>query len=528
MPHEPVPPKPSPGDPLRLPAGFMARLIDLVRRGEHPEFDAAGLSNVRGSPEPLVIRVYNNTTVDLEQYEAIGVEYTRYAAWVSQWLDGAWAYKRLPTADRPLFDGETPKYRNWGITQEPIKAGGIGRVVVRGYTLAKITIRRDAADNLLSAWRHVDIHPDPTGDRETHRLSIRTHGAGVVCGAKTLNINTGEGDEDYIAPIWIDAQPGIARIYRKESAIDALPSSVYIAEDNDFGAAIDSTDPMGSSWIEAPDDMGLLPGLGLDDVSASEVTYGLAVWEPGRATATGKWRIVHWPDPIPAMLDENFEFGVTVGGTTKGSKWAEFHLATSPGGSGVGPAFTATPSPTNHSDSAFTPPDQRVFSLYAPADVPIWIDRWGDMRVEPFMLHPPFGSLRSYWDVAISGTGPCDGWYWCDGSSHPDAPDFNGRFLVGQGAGQPTHLTDPFPSHGSGTYGGEAIHGGDHNDHDDHAINSHTITKDTIYPAGGSAVDVVTDVTPTTHDDLSHTETDNEPRWAAVAWAIRLPEPPAP
>jgi len=475
------------GDPLEIPAQTFNTLMDVARQ-YRGRVDRQGGERVLPAVLPNAITVTaKNTGSAVERFEIVGL--------------GDWRWgpaDNLEAAAAGVIEVDTPAtYRNWGVVLEPIAASGYGLVAVDGICLVKLTPRSTAVNAFA------DVHPSPTGGtREQYRAANRLHGQ-----ARILDITDGYHDDYELALVDLRGGPEIVDVVAKTTTLgSAGPITVYAAltqDQEDGDKTVDTSDEL-SMYLPRPSD-GLnvtgayVAALGHSD-AAAYATAGTVRWDKHGQ----KFLRNSWPERFVVELQEDYDTDTlpdlgTFGDGAVSVKMCSRYTTAIGGGYG-----TADDVPAGCHTSAASVGGVAFRTVNMESGDTAWLlAPYGQgipyLDVEPY-LDAPYGTIRAFdWGSSPGGTGPCRGWYWCDGSSHADAPDLEDRFIVGIGS-----------SHSYGATGGDATHGSGTNDHSNHATQS-------INQGAGAAVDVVTGNT--------HSETDNEPPWYAVAFAIRLPLP---
>jgi len=468
-----------PGDPAS----------EVLRASRHNEYArAAGLVNQQyasqqeGEPHrprngPRLICRAKNTGLFVNRFEIVDL--------------GGWRWNpsdNLEAASSVVIEVDTPAtYRNWGVALEPMQTNSYGLVAVAGLCFVRLSPRSTAA-NVFA-----DIHPSPSG-RDGYRAANRLHGQ-----ARILDITDGYHEDYEIALIDIRGGNEVIDVVSKETVFrDGYPKVYpclpwYVRETND---TVDTADEL-TAWAITQDGYGrrLVAAIGYDD-SETYATLGQVRW----GGDSERFFITQWPRHHLVELQCDVDVGTF---PTASIPNVYVKMMARRGSAVYGPFGDQENVRVGLlEDSTQTYPTTDRCKTVSAVEGAMGMLVEPDHAGTPYLdgtpwIDEPYYTLR--WmqlDGPMTGTGPYLGWYWCDGESHTNAPDYRDLFPVMVGS-----------SHAVGATGGESQHGDGTNDHGNH------LTTTIESSVGGQTVVV----------DGSHGDTDNEPPWFAAGLAIRLP-----
>lgn len=397
---------------------------------------------------------------------------------------------------------KNPRYAAWGVALEPIEPDAWGRVAVSGTAIARIN--HDPSTTILDSCRGwLDVHPDPdTEEGENPRWGLeRAHGRAKLLKRFYLDPESG-GDRQYYAAIDLSQSchtfPVQAqKTYTPGTAIQCVTGHSLYPNVHD------------KVTVKTPYWAWTFFAIGREDIDNYTGTCGMARWtgeyntaeDPGDGLTAGNiFEIVDWPSEFEVEVQADFDERLGVGATCR----VKLYSSVIPGavgdliGAPIGYSTLPYPLPPTWKTAHGS---EGALAVLRCSQVPYYgVEYW--IEAAPF-LDEPYGTIRMIdsWPVADS-TGPYPGWKWCDGVHA--TPDLTDRFIVGGG--------NPLDGakHQWQTTGGHATHGNGTNDHTDHETGSaytNNMAGQTVAPGGVA---------------YTHSETDNEPPWYAVAFAKRV------
>lgn len=499
------------GDRLDIPAETFNTLIDLARDSRGQSALTGAMQQAFGSRAPQLIRMKNNTANDYQRFELVGIS----NFWSpDQHLESTAACVGYVTA---------PSYSRWGVAQEPLPAGATGLVAVNGLALAKIVDR-----DVQPATPYADVHPDPTPEtREGFRLCPRTHGYARIV-------------RSWYQPLDWDCNGAIVDLGNRRAVVSAtLAETTQVPGSNTVWPDGDSDDPLNVVGVA---------GVGANHSTTDATRGSLVLVNPGGYS--GSWTPVGWPTEFWVLSQEEIDDDNLLAHRYISVKFATYNDS---GWLEHGEAFNAYLHPFSYAQYPY------LVDRYGFATAPPYGD-WGKtLRVrrgqrmryclhvgepwygylaeEPGIYDEPWGTIRPianptfFFNGSFTTTGPSPGWYWCDGQSHPDAPDLRDRFLIGAGPGPdqgPTKVHTFRGTGGQSHHGRWGDYGPDFNSHNAHQLPDHTFNVDYFEAPVHGGTAAMTSPTVVGHGDpsspgVNHSMTDNEPPWYGVVYAIRLP-----
>lgn len=131
------------GDPLNIPATAYNAFVDAALAARRGQLDRAG-GPIASRPDAGIILVSNATGTDLDRFGVVGLD-----APIIDPADNADGF-----AERPAMSGVTPTAEHagrFGVLLEPIADGAVGRAVVAGVTVCRITLASEAHTHAVAA-----------------------------------------------------------------------------------------------------------------------------------------------------------------------------------------------------------------------------------------------------------------------------------------------------------------------------------------------------------------------------------------
>lgn len=406
-----------------------------------------------------------------------------------------------------------PRYASWGVALEPIRPFRFGRVAVSGLAVVRMNYRSAVSYTSVGGW--VDVHPDPDSEEgDDPRWGLeRAHGRAKLL-TKFYRDPPGGGDREYYAVVDLDRPSHVFPVQAKTT--NNTPSATSVACYTGHSTSPNTLDTI---TLRRTNSRAIGLAVGKDDLTSSGLgTLGWAEWtgEWNRSSEDGAFYVRDWPERFEVEVQSAFD-GYPF--TSSGIASVKLYTAEKDGGAGcVGDAFSV---PVGIEDGIRTTGATTQWATVHGAEdarATVLADCTEDLSGPNAWLDPapwldaPYGTIRMMTGVTITGTGPYPGWLWCDGTS--GTPDLREKFVCGATAAGGDRVLD--------TTGGQAIHGGNTNDHDAHTIDDHE-TQLVQLGTDGAMLTVVIgkDHTVNNNHGVGSDETNNEPPWYAVAFAIR-------
>lgn len=155
--------KPRAGEPVRFSADAFGAMLDVARAYRRGELSGAnGSASIPGGSGRIVVKVKNGTGATIARYSPVGIGASTFLANDPGWHDDP----RLHAAEAFVVGHE----HRWGIAIEPIANGSIGRVVVAGVAICRVSwtgtwaaIIDGLATPFAPAAGQTSIRPHPLG-----------------------------------------------------------------------------------------------------------------------------------------------------------------------------------------------------------------------------------------------------------------------------------------------------------------------------------------------------------------------------
>ena len=491
-----------------------ARIL-AVQPAESPEDDGTGIKwaivrfpDAEAAPRYILIR--NDTGVDLERFEAVGIG--RQLDDPSEPLGSAFA----------KFRGETltpSHYAHWCVLQQAVASGETGIAVASGLTYAKLTKRLFSSTG--SVRMYVDVHPDPDTSGESHeQYQVATRAHGFARYLRQLHEETDYhliclGDSRYR----FEVVPAITEFTENVSQWQAYPIFSVVGGGTFTGVEVDNEDPITIKQYR----YATLPRIGYDD------GYGNGMGVIGTVEATmgtplgdnPEYRLVHWPDRVTAIVVNPYDWPGGCTGTFRllnsnndpvGDEYtAEFFNVPRTGPTGT----TVVIRSGEHVDLVTTPP------MYGGGH------QWYYRIDGAGFTEPPYGTVRM-----THGTTLRFGWLKldADAASEHGYPNMTDRFPMGGAAGP----AGGYRYHGDVEEPAGYPNAGGVNNHQDHAMqtiymntdvnNDGTVDKRLIHIGVPNVTPYQSSPITLSHGNSPLGPTDNRPPFETFAFSIRHPE----